>query len=189
MATPIVLLNANVLYPAALRDLLVRLAIAGAMEARWTDTIHDEWTRNVLANRPDLSRERIERTRDLMNAAVPDCLVTGYEPLIETLSLPDPDDHHVLAAAIRSGAELILTFNARDFPTPALALHDLVIQHPDEFVLRLLDESELAVREAARRHRAALRNPPKSVDDYLATLAEAGLKQTVVRLRLFAHEL
>ena len=103
--------DANILYPAPLRDLFIRLAQAGLVRARWTETIHDEWIRNVLKDNPQLSAERLARTRTLMNEAVRDCLVTGYEDLIESLSLPDPDDRHVLAAAIRAGAEVIVTYN------------------------------------------------------------------------------
>jgi hypothetical protein len=81
-------------------------------QPRWSAEIHREWMNHVLANRPDLSMERIERTRTLMDANVEDCLVTGYEGLISGLTLPDPDDRHVLAAAIHARAILILTFNS-----------------------------------------------------------------------------
>jgi hypothetical protein len=80
------------------------------VRARWTETIHDEWIRNVLKGNPQLSSERIARTRSLMNEAVRDCLVRGYEDLIDSLTLPDPDDRHILAAAIRGGAEVIVTY-------------------------------------------------------------------------------
>ena len=80
----------------------MHLAMTGLFRARWTDQIHDEWIRNVLANRPDLKAEQLKRTRELMDAHALDCLVTGYEKLIAGLTLPDPDDRHVLAAAIRA---------------------------------------------------------------------------------------
>ena len=115
--------DACVLYPAPLRDLLIRLARTGLFRARWTDLIHDEWIRNVLGNRSDLTAEQLERTRQLMNAAVRDCLVTGYEHRIEDLNLPDPDDRHVLAAALEAQAQVIVTYNLRDFPTSALHPH------------------------------------------------------------------
>lgn len=82
--------------------------------------IHDEWIRNVLKDRPDLEARQLDRTRQLMDANVLDCLVTGYESLIRSLSLPDEDDRHVLAAAIRCGADSIVTFNLKDFPQSAL---------------------------------------------------------------------
>ncbi len=105
--------DANVLYPAPLRDLFIRLAQAGLVRGRWSETIHEEWFRNVLNDNPQLSAGRLARTRALMNEAVRDCMVTGYEELIDALTLPDPHDRHVLAAAIRAGAEVIVTFNLK----------------------------------------------------------------------------
>ena len=88
----VVLYDANVLYPSTLRDLLIRIAQAGLVQAKWTDQILDEVFRNLIANRPDLDSARLARTRELMSKAVRDCLVTGYEPLIDALQLPDPTD-------------------------------------------------------------------------------------------------
>lgn len=99
-----VIYDANVLYPAPLRDLLMWLALRDVVLARWTNEIHEEWIRSVLRNRPDLKPEQLERTRQLMDASVRDCLVTGHLSLIPGLDLPDPDDRHVLAAAIKAGA-------------------------------------------------------------------------------------
>ena len=129
--------DANILYPAPLRDLFIRLAQAGLVRGRWTEAINDEWVRNLLRVNPALSADRLARTRALMNGAVRDCLVTGYEDLIESLSLPDPDDRHVLAAAIRAGAEVIVTFNLKDFPATTLSSYDLEAKHPDDFLVSL----------------------------------------------------
>ena len=93
-----VVYDACVLYPAPLRDFLLHLAATDLFRARWSEWIHIEWMRNLLARRPDLSRERLQRTRQLMDQSVPDCLVTGYEGLIDSLNLPDSNDRHVLAA-------------------------------------------------------------------------------------------
>lgn len=82
-----VVYDACVLYPAPLRDLLLRLALTDLFRARWSDMIHDEWTRNLLARRPDLE-ERLARTSALMNVHVRDCLVTGFEHLIPSIELP-----------------------------------------------------------------------------------------------------
>lgn len=101
MANFTAIYDACVLYPAPLRDLLMHLALTDLFRAKWTDAIHDEWTKSVLESRPDLTREQLERTRALMNIHVRNCLVTSYEDLIPSLTLPDPDDRHVLAAAIR----------------------------------------------------------------------------------------
>jgi predicted nucleic acid-binding protein len=134
MATFTALYDACVLYPAPVRDLLMRLAMSDLFRARWTDQIHDEWIRHVLANRHDLKREQLERTRTLMNAHVRDCLVIGYEPLIDGPTLPDPEDRHVLAAAVRTGASVIVTFNLDDFPGEVLKPLGVEAQHPDEFI-------------------------------------------------------
>src|SRR5688572_7184384 len=99
--------DACVLYPAPLRDFLMWLALSGRFRARWSEQIHDEWTRNLLAKRPDLRVERLKQTVALMNRAIPDACVSGHEPLINGLILPDPDDRHVLAAALRCGASVI----------------------------------------------------------------------------------
>jgi len=124
----------------------MHLALTGLFRARWTDQIHAEWIGSVLKNRPDLTREKLERTRSLMNAHVLDCLVTGHEDLIEGLTLPDPDDRHVLAAAIRSSASVIVTFNLDDFPPKYLDELGIEARHPDEFIARLI---KLAPREAS----------------------------------------
>lgn len=181
----IVVFDACVLYPAPLRDFLMRLAATGMFAAKWTDRIHDEWMSNLLESRPEL-RSRLTRTRELMDQAIPDCLVTGYEALIEGLELPDPDDRHVLAAAIRSGAQLIVTFNLADFPADALESYGVEAVHPDVFVESQLDLHEGMVIHAAKRHRAALQNPTKTPGEYLDTLAAQGLVVTADRLREFA---
>jgi len=185
----IVLYDACVLYPAPLRDLLMQLALADLFQARWTDAIHDEWTRNVLANRPDISPASVARCRELMDRHVPDCLVTGYESLIPTLTLPDADDRHVLAAAIRGRAELIVTFNLVDFPAAALGPHNIEAIHPDEFLGRLWAESAEGVLGAVRLHKVSLKRPPKTAAEYLATLEQCGLVETVGRLRPYADEI
>src|SRR5947209_5049247 len=100
-----------------------------------------------------------ERIRDLMNSHVRNCLVTGYEDLIPTLSLPDPDDRHVLAAAIRSRADVIVTANLQDFPDHVLTTYGLEARHPDEFIVNLLSVSPAEVCSAARLDRETLRGP------------------------------
>src|SRR5262245_5725451 len=141
--------------------------------------------RNVLKDNPRLSAERLARTRTLMNEAVRDCLVTGYEDLIASLSLPDPDDRHVLAAAIRASADIIVTYNLTDFPAETLARFDLEAQHPDNFLDSLLDLSPGVVCAAIKRQRESLQNPPKTAQELLATLESQGLTQAVARLRQF----
>ena len=187
MSTFTALYDACVLYPAPLRDLLMRLAITDLFRARWTDQIHEEWIRSVLEDRPDLTRKQLERTRQLMNSHVRDSLVIGYEDLVDGLQLPDPDDRHVLAAAIRTRASVIVTFNLTDFPNEYLATHGLEAQHPDEFITHLLDLNPAAVCSAAKKQRAALKNPPKDVEQFLEALARQHLPETVSRLRDFGE--
>ncbi len=179
-----VIFDACVLYPAPLRDFLLRLSITGLFSAKWTDQIHDEWTRNVLKSRPELD-DKLIRTRKLMNRAVPDSLITGYELLIENLKLPDEDDRHVLAAAIRSSAQAIITFNLKDFPDDVLAQYGIEAMHPDVFIEHQLDLHQGAVIATAKQHREALKNPPKTVDQYIETLAAQGLAISADRLRDF----
>jgi hypothetical protein len=175
--------DACVLYPAQLRDLLMRVAMSDLFKARWTDRIHDEWTRNLARQRPDIDPAQLARTRSLMDRAVPDCLVTGYEAHIAELDLPDPDDRHVLAAAIHAQAGVIVTLNIRDFPREAVAQYGIEVQHPDEFLSHLFDLAPQAVCQAVHEMREALRQPPKSVDQLLGDLLAAGLATTVASLR------
>lgn len=179
MTSAVVIFDACVLYPGALRDFLIQLAMTDLFKARWTDLIHDEWIRNLLKNRPDLKKERLQKTRELMNATVRDCLIQGYEDLIESLDLPDKNDRHVLAAAIHSRADTIVTFNLKDFPTELLKEYKVRALHPDDFILSLCDIGSVLIYEAARQHRERLQNPKKSADQYLLTLSCQGLVKTV----------
>lgn len=175
--------DANVLYPAELRNLLMHLAMAGLFRAKWSTAVHEEWISSLLKQRPDLTRDKLERTRMLMDLHTVDAVVTGYEHLIPGLHLPDPNDRHVLAAAIRCQADVIVTLNLRDFPVDALAPFGIEAQHPDEFVHHLLNLELGAVVEAAETHRQSLKNPPKTASEYLMTLERQGLLQTVSVLR------
>lgn len=161
------------------------LALSGRFRARWSAGIHDEWTRNLLRNRPDLTREQLDRTVAHMNAAIPDAVVTEHEPLIAGLTLPDPDDRHVLAAAIRCNASVIVTSNEADFPAAALARFGIEAQHPDEFVGYLFDLDPAAVVQAAQKQRSKLVNPALDVDRFLDMLRRQGLVQTTRSLRAY----
>jgi len=175
-----VLFDACVLYPAPLRDLLIELAAARVLfRAKWSDRIHEEWISNLLINRDDLKREVLERTRQLMDQAVPDCIVSGYEDLIDAINLPDKNDRHVLAAAIRSGCDAIITFNLKHFPVSGLKQYDIDPIHPDEFITWLFELKQSVLVIAAQRCRARLKNPPKTAREYLERLESQGLPQTV----------
>ncbi|MCA9543797.1 MAG: PIN domain-containing protein [Myxococcales bacterium] len=178
-----VVYDACVLYPAPLRDLLVRLAQTDLVTAKWTDLILDECFRSIQRVRPDLTSDRLARSRSLMNRAVRDVLVTGYEPLIDGLVLPDPDDRHVVAAAIRCGAQAIVTANRKDFPASALEPLGLAVLHPDEFVLDLLDLAPGVVVRVLNEQTRALRSPPRELVEVLATLENNGLAWSTAELR------
>jgi len=178
------LYDADVLHPPGLRDLLLRLAQTGLFRARWSEQILDEMVRSVLERRPDLNPERLARTRTLMCEAVADCLVTGYEPLIDGLQLPDPDDRHVLAAAIRCSAQVIVTSNLADFPADALEPFNIEAQGPDQFVLDVVNLAPARVAAVIQQQSAALRNPPRTVDELLDDLS-ASLPRAVAALESF----
>lgn len=174
-----VVLDACVLYPSLLRDLLMRLGIKGLYQPKWTQTIQEEWQRNLLQNRPDITSEQIKRTGQLMNQAIPDAMVTGYENLIEGINLPDPDDRHVAAAAIRCNAEVIVTLNLKDFPASRMVDFDIESLHPDEFISDLFDLNHALALQAVAEQRMSMRKPARSVDEYLAALLRQGLPMTI----------
>lgn len=183
MASFTVIYDANVLYPAPLRDLLIRLAKTDLVRARWTDEILDEVFRSILKDRTDLKAENLARTRQLMCDAVRDCLVTGYEPLIPALQLPDADDRHVLAAAVRCGAQVIVTNNVKDFPEMRLVPLTIEAQVPDEFVLNLIDLAPEVVLETIAKQAAGLKKQKTTVDELLGTLEKNGLEKSVAEIR------
>lgn len=179
------LYDACVLFPAPIRDVLMHLALTDLYHARWTNQIHDEWIGAVLEKRPDLTRAQLERTRDLMNAHARDALVADFEDLIPSITLPDPDDRHVLAAAIRGRADVIVTYNLKDFPGEAVAAYGIAVQHPDEFLTHTFDFAPGVVLSALQRLRLSLKNPPVAVEDYLSRLEQHELPTFVAKLREF----
>lgn len=181
----IAIYDANVLYPGSLRDFLIRLGQTGLFQAKWTDQILDEMIDAIVAAQPELAG-RLQRTRELMNEAIPDVCVNGYEHLISGLELPDPDDRHVLAAAIRSNAQVIVTSNLKDFPASQLDPYDIEAQSPDEFVLHVLELAPARVVGTLEDQARALTNPISSLDDLLDRLRVVGLPRAVAAIR---HEL
>lgn len=161
----------------------MHLALTGLFRAKWSADVHEEWISALLEKRPDLTRDKLERTRALMDLHAVDALVTGYEDLIPGLRLPDPNDRHVLAAAIRGQADVIVTMNLRDFPPEIVGPFGIEAQHPDGFVLHLLNLAPGAVLATAESHRQSLKNPPRTVDEYLETLRRQGLTQSASALR------
>ena len=157
MANFTVIFDANVLYPAPLRDLLMSVALTEQFRAKWTNEIHDEWSRNLLKNRSDITEVQLQKIIKLMNAAVPDSLVDNYDGFIECLNLPDPNDRHVLAAAIKCNADVIVTNNLKDFPAEELKKYDVEAQSPDVFLNHLYDLNPTAFCSAVRQQRERLK--------------------------------
>ena len=179
------LFDACVLYPAPLRDLLMELALTDLFRAKWTNEIHDEWIRNLLKNRPDLTLERLQITRDKMNLHIQDSLVENYQSLIPLLALSDQDDRHVLAAAICARADVIITFNLSDFPPESVEIYGIEAQHPDEFISHLIDLAPPLVYKAIQEIQTRLKNPPRTINELLTTYEDLGLIKTVAALRFY----
>lgn len=181
-------LDANVLYPFLIRDVLLTLAEAGLYRPLWSAEINGEWTKHLIARNPD-RLDNIRRTESLMNDAFPEALVTNYERLIPCLDLPDPNDRHVLAAAIRGGANVIVTENTADFPAEVLANFDLEARHADEFILNTVELYVTDAVAALRRMRMRYGNPTYTPDDLLQAMLSCGLITTVAEIRLHAASL
>ena len=175
-------LDANVLYPQLLRDTLLSLAVAGLYHARWSATIHDEWTRNLAKDRPEIAA-RLPAVVERMNASVPDCLVMNYEKLANSIELPDPDDRHVVAAAIVGHADAVVTFNTRDFPEAVLRPYGIEVQHPDEFVMNQLQLHKIPALSAIKKMRMRWANPARSAQDLITAFELRGLPLTADLLR------
>lgn len=175
--------DACVLYPAQLRDFLVQLACIGPFDARWTNIIHEEWIRNVLKEHPDLDPKVLQSTRRLMDIAIGGYLVEGHESLIDQLVLPDPDDRHVLAAAIYSGTHMIVTFNLDDFPSKILTPYAVEASHPDDYIGCIIRLSPDMVYIAAKICRHRLRKPPFTAEEYIECLEKQQLSATADFLR------
>lgn len=181
----IVVYDANVLYPNTLRDLLIRIAQQPHLvQAKWTRKILDEMLGALRRNRPDIDEAKAERLRERMNAAVRDCLVEGYEPLIDILELPDPDDRHVLAAAIKVNAQLIVTRDRKDFPPKVLAEWGIRPKHPDDFVRDVLDLDPQAVWACIQQIVDSRKRHPVTTDDVLSQLERDGLVASAAALRV-----
>ena len=169
MAPVGVVLDASVLYPAALRDTLLRASAIGLYRAQWTDEILEEVRRNlVLQGRA--SEEQARRLVDTMHRAFPEAEVTGYAAIIERMT-NHPKDRHVLAAAVTAGAEFIVTNNLRHFPREALEPFQIEAQSPDEFLIDLFDFMPMQMARIVVDQTTALRSPPATYDDVLNSIA------------------
>ena len=177
-----VVLDANVIYPAPIRDLLLNLADLEIFSPKWSELIQDEWIRNLLKNRPELSKAKLLRTVNMMNAAFPDAEVYGFEELIDELELPDPNDRHVLAVGIKCKADAIITFNKKDFPRQYLSQFNIEVYDPDKFLNLLNNLSPATVNRALENQLNSLKNPPMTKIELIETLVKCNLK---VAIKLF----
>ncbi|CBJ41673.1 PIN domain-containing protein [Ralstonia solanacearum] len=173
------LLDACVLYPLAVADSLMSLATAGLFAAKWTRQIEREWMAALEEQRPDL-KGKLEVRRDYMREAIPDWEVseTGWVALVNSYELPDPDDRHVLAAAVAGHADCIVTANLRDFPPEVLAAYGIEVVNPDRFIINQWDLEPLAAMAAFKCMRARWKRPAATPEDFAQALERNGLAAT-----------
>lgn len=178
----VVVLDANVLFPVRIRDVLFTFAKEGLFRARLTDAILDEWSRNLVRLRPELETS-VRRQDALIREHFEECFVEGYEPLIAGLDLPDPDDRHVLAAAIRSSAQVIVTENHRDFPIDVLAQYDVETLGADDFLVNTYALFRRGAARALRHMRQRFDSPPMTASEFLLDLTKNGLPKLAAMAR------
>jgi predicted nucleic acid-binding protein len=166
-----VVLGTCVLYPAHLRDALLRLAERGLYRCLWSADILGELHRNLVED--DIDAEAVEHLIGEMRQAFPDAEVRGHDSLIDALTC-DPKDRHVLAAAVRADAGAIVTFNTTDFPDESVRRYDLEVLAPDAFMLNLLDLAPGTVLDELHRQAAANRREPRTLPNLLDALSRAG---------------
>jgi predicted nucleic acid-binding protein len=178
------LLDACVLYPLAMADALMNLATAGLFAAKWTARIESEWIAALEEKRPDL-QGRLGFRRDQMREAVPDWELaeTAWKTCAGGLSLPDPDDVHVLAAALAGQADCIVTAIQKDFPAEVVGVLGIEVMHPDQFIVAQWDLDQLGAVAAFKRMRARWKKPSANAEQFAEALERGGLPATAQRLR------
>lgn len=178
----VVVLDANVLYPVRVRDALLRFAEAGLFRARWSPTILDEWKRNLLAKRPELS-ESVDSQISAMERAFPESCIKGANRLLQSLELPDPDDRHVLATAICVDAEHIVTENLKDFPEEYVAEFGITAVSADDFLASTFELYPAEALAAMRAMRLDYKNPPFTPSEFIFDLQMRGLPKLASMLK------
>ena len=174
------ILDACVLFPRLHRDILLSLADADLYTARWSAEIEKEWTKNYKKKYPDAE---IDYLLNCMRQAVPDALIVEYEEFIQSIQLPDPDDRHVVAAAIRGNADAIVTANIKDFPAAVLSKYDVEVQTPDQFVLNQVLLHPPRALSAIKRMRERWDRPAMSALNMVDLFEQRSLPQTAAHLR------
>lgn len=171
-----VVLDTNVIYPLIIRDLLFWFAHYDLYTPKWSKHIFCEW-KEVMIRKGVSKKESDKRTNRAM-LAFPDAMVNNYEFLIAHLNLPDEKDRHVLAAAIKSGADLIVTNNLKDFPEEILGPYDIKAKTPDDFLTDIIDLNQELAIEAFREMVSNKKNPELDEYDILGQLRNNGLNDT-----------
>lgn len=175
-------LDANVLHPAFLRAALLWFADARLLRPMWSKDILTEWRRSIQRRHADMDDEKCDRLQTAFTSHFPDAEVTGYEPFIAAIELPDENDRHVLAAAIVGKCNGIITTNLKHFPPETLANFGLEVIHPDDFIVNVIDLDENKAISACKRHREAMSVSKPSADQYLERFEICGLIQAHQRL-------
>jgi predicted nucleic acid-binding protein len=183
MPDPIVLCDANIFYSILMTDLVLSLGEAGLYRPRWTDEIHEEWIRSVLRDQPQRTREQLERRRALMDRAIDHDLIENYQRHIVDINIPDPNDRHVLAAAIEAGAEILLTYNLRDFPNSKVAMYGVTVIHPDNLLGELIAEESKTVLSVIEEMRLKRQRPEISQLQLLESFSRLNIPGFVGMLR------
>jgi predicted nucleic acid-binding protein len=179
-------LDACVLYPVTIANILMELAWQGIYTAKWTKDIDREWVQSLKRDRKDLTEERINYRLEQMHKAIPDWEIprSKYEKLIPALKLPDSNDRHVLAAAIAGHADCIVTKNVRDFPFQLVEENGVEILHPDDFILLQLTLEPIRSLTVVKHLRARNKNPKLTANQFVDTLEKVELVRTAEHLRL-----
>ncbi|HBR11628.1 MAG TPA: nuclease [Chryseobacterium sp.] len=170
------ILDTNVIFPIIIRDLMLWFAHYDLYTPKWSIGIFSEWKTVML--RKGVSDDEANKRIQKINRAFPDATVQNYEPLIDHLDLEDPDDRHVLAAAIKSNSNVIVTNNLKDFPEDYLVTFGLTAKTADDFLTDIIDlNPEIAIR--AFKEMVLNKQNPK-MDDYqvLESLRRVGLEDT-----------
>jgi predicted nucleic acid-binding protein len=169
-------LDTNVVYPVIIRDILFWFAHYDLYTPKWSEHIFDEWKRVTIEK--GVSEEDAYKRIRKANAAFPDAMVQNYKGLIDTLKLPDENDRHVLAAAIKTNANLIVTNNIKDFPPDYLQSFGLSAKTADDFLTDIIDLNPDQAIAAFKEMVLNKKNPEQDEFEVLDQLRNAGLKDT-----------
>jgi predicted nucleic acid-binding protein len=178
-----IVIDACVLYQAPTRDLILNFAYYNLFVPIWTNEINTEWSNNLLINRKNIKAKSLQKTIDAMNSAFPNSNVQTASKLTRSLVLPDPKDRHVLAAAIKSNATSIITYNLKDFPVHNISRYKIEIHHPDDFLYLMMIKNQRLTIEIVTQIVESLNNPPITKIDLIENYKKIGLIKTARLLK------